>query len=150
MSLWRQKILIWKLEHTKKKESSVQFISIIHHIAWNQGCRVTILDLSHGCDEDKGSAWSHHGGATQWGNVSFYYVLSGNLPLRFAVWKACVGARRGCDPGRLGLKLSLWICDKKKWIINSTYVQMWMQPRLITYNLREMMCATMPPPFPVI
>lgn len=75
---------------THKKKSSIPFISIIHHIAWNQGCRVTIFDLSHGCDEDKGSAWSHHGGATQWGNVSFYYVLSGNLPLRFAVWKACV------------------------------------------------------------
>lgn len=54
-----------------------------------------MLDFSRRRDEDKGGAWSHHGGATRWGNVSFYYVLSGNLPLCFAVWKACVEVRWG-------------------------------------------------------
>lgn len=36
----------------------------------------------------------------------------------------------------------------KKWIINGKYVQVWMQPHPITYNLREMMCAKCQPPRP--
>ena len=58
------------------------------------------------------------------------------------------GTCRGCNPGRLRLKTQAIIMNlrqKKKWIINSKCVQMWMQSGLITDNLRQMMCATMPP-----
>lgn len=41
------------------KTLSVQFNSIIHHIAWNQGCRATMHSLTPCHDGDKGSARSY-------------------------------------------------------------------------------------------
>lgn len=42
-------------------------------------------DFSHHCDGDKGSAWSHHGGAT----VSSCDVLFGNLCTFCCVLRLC-------------------------------------------------------------
>lgn len=41
------------------KTLSVQFNSVIHHIAWNQECRATMHSLTRCHDGDKGSAWSN-------------------------------------------------------------------------------------------
>lgn len=63
------------------KKLSVQFNSIILHIAWNHGCRVTIHRFSQCCDGDKGGACSHHNVLSKEmcsETVSFYYSISVN------------------------------------------------------------------------
>lgn len=63
------------------KKLSVQFNSIILHIAWNHGCRVTIHRFSQCWDGDKGSACSHHNVLSKEmcsETVSFYYSISVN------------------------------------------------------------------------
>ena len=63
------------------KKQSVQFNSIILHIAWNQGCRVTIHRFSQCWDGDKGGACSHHNVLSKEmcsESVLFYYSISVN------------------------------------------------------------------------
>lgn len=135
------------------KKLSVQFNSIILHIAWNQGCRVTIHRFSQCCDGDKGGACSHHNVLSKEmcsETVSFYYSISVNshavsFPVLYVSGvPACVMCFKRFIRHAVQWLEPLLI----SWMYFPPSARQWMkQSCLIVYDFGDMIRATMPSRF---